>query len=196
MSVHASPAQGVGANRRFQLATLARARGHVLAVGPLGAGKETVARGLHGLSSRAGRAVVARHASTIGSMGELFGDASSDPPREGIIETADGSTLLLDAVDQLAVELQSALLRVLDHGEVHRVGEARPRRIDARLVCTGTGPPSDALLARLQLRIDVPGLEQRREDVPLLMRALLARAREQVPELRQRFAEETGATLD
>jgi two-component system nitrogen regulation response regulator GlnG/two-component system response regulator HydG len=159
--------------------------GHVLVSGPSGAGKELVARAIHARSRRAGKRLVARNAATIppGLVdAELFGNIANYPnpgmpERPGLVGEADGGTLLLDEIGEMPLEAQAHLLRTLDAGgEYQRLGDAKPRTSDLRLIAA-TNRDGEALkhdvLARLGLRIRVPGLNERREDVPLLVRHML-----------------------
>lgn len=171
---------------RHQVAFIAPRATHVLVRGPSGSGKELVAQAIHALSPRGSRRLVARNAATIPESlidAELFGNARNYPnpgmaERVGLVGEADGSTLFLDEFGELPPAAQAHLLRVLDEGEYHRLGDARSRRADIRLVAA-TNRPEDALKedvsARLRLRIEVPGLDGRRDDIPLLVRHLLSR---------------------
>jgi two-component system nitrogen regulation response regulator GlnG/two-component system response regulator HydG len=183
---------------RDAIAFVASAEGHVLVSGASGSGKELVARAVHALSRRAGGPFVARNAATLppGLVdAELFGSARNYPhpglpERPGLIGQAQGGTLFLDEIGELSHELQAHFLRVLDAGEYHRLGEAVGRRADVRLVAATNRAPEELkhdLLARLLLRLDVPDLNDRREDVPLLARHLLRRARVQSPSVGDRF---------
>jgi two-component system nitrogen regulation response regulator GlnG/two-component system response regulator HydG len=173
---------------RDKLAFLAARTGHVLVLGESGSGKELVAQAIHAGSSRSGKRLVARNAATFPAGlidAELFGNVASYPnpgmaERPGLIGEADGSTLFLDEIGELPEALQTHLLRVLDEGgEYQRLGDARRRRSDLRLVAA-TNRPIDHLkadlAARLRLRVRVPDLNDRPEDVPLLARFLLRRA--------------------
>lgn len=183
---------------REMAALMARAPGHVLVLGESGTGKEHVARMLHLLSPRASRPMVSRSAATLPSTlidAELFGNVKNYPnvgmpDRPGLVGEAHRSTLFLDEIGELSDELQAHLLRVLDAGEYQRLGSASRQQSDLRLVCA-TNRPADALkhdlLARLTLRLVVPGLEARREDVPLIARVLLSRAAREAPEIGTRF---------
>ncbi|MFO0742531.1 MAG: sigma 54-interacting transcriptional regulator [Labilithrix sp.] len=169
---------------RDQLAFVAAREEHVLVSGPSGAGKEVCARAIHVRSSRARGPFVARNAATIPAGlidAELFGNAKNYPnagmrERRGLIGEADGGTLFLDEIGELPTELQAHLLRLLDAGEYHCLGEDRPRKANVRLLTATNRSPETLkhdLLARLALRIEVPGLDDRIEDIPLLVRHLV-----------------------
>lgn len=186
---------------RETLAIAASSPQHVLVQGPSGSGKELAARAIHGLSSRSGKAIVARNAATFPEGlvdAELFGNAknypnSGSPERAGLVGEADGSVLFLDEIGELPPAMQAHLLRVLDSGgEYQRLGESRARRSDFRLIAA-TNRDLDALkhdfAARLTVRLTTPELAERREDIPLLIRSLLFRRAEEVPDLKARFFE-------
>jgi transcriptional regulator with AAA-type ATPase domain len=186
---------------RESLAFAAASPQHVLVQGPSGSGKELAARAIHGLSSRASHPIVTRNAATFPEGlvdAELFGNAknypnSGSPERAGLVGEADGSMLFLDEIGELPPAMQAHLLRVLDSGgEYQRLGESKGRRSDFRLIAA-TNRDLEALkhdfAARLTVRVTTPELADRREDIPLLIRALLFRRSEEVPELRTRFFE-------
>lgn len=166
---------------RDRIAFAAKQRGHVAVFGPSGAGKELVARGIHTLSGRAKGPWVARNAATLPdgiADAELFGNARNFPnagmrERAGLVGEAAGGTLFLDELGELPEALQSHFLRLLDAGEYHRLGEDRARTADVRVIGATNRPP-DALkhdlLGRFTVRVEVPGLDARREDIPLLAR--------------------------
>lgn len=188
---------------RDDLALVARLGGHVLVTGPSGAGKELAARTLHARSSRAEAAFVRRNAATLPEGlvdAELFGNLRNypnpgTPERKGLVGEADGGTLFLDEIGALQADLQAHLLRVLDRdGEYQRLGESRVRHSDLRLIAATNRPPEALrfdLGARLKLRVEVPGLDARRCDVPLLIRHLLLRASSEEV-VRERFCDEHG----
>lgn len=183
---------------RRQLAFAAERAAHVLVTGPSGTGKELVARGIHRGSNRHARELIARSAATLPSGlidAELFGNIANYPnvgmpERPGLLGKADGSTLFLDEIGELAADLQAHLLRVLDAGEYQRLGDAKPRVADVRLVAATNRALSELkldLAARFPLRIDVPGLAERVDDVPLLARNIVRRIATSDPAVAGRF---------
>ena len=107
-----------------------------------------------------------------------------------MVGQADGSSLFLDELAELPQAAQAHLLRVLDQGEYHRLGEASARRSDFRLIAATNRDPASLkadLFARLILRIGVPDLDARRDDVPLLVRHIIRRAARAGDELARRL---------
>ncbi|KIG14623.1 Response regulator of zinc sigma-54-dependent two-component system [Enhygromyxa salina] len=160
----------------------------VLIVGESGSGKELVARSLHRLSgARAPGPFVPVNAAAIPEAlaeGELFGVergafTGATSARMGLFEHADGGTLFLDEITEMPLALQAKLLRVLEDGNIRRVGARAQTRCDVRLIAATNRDPAAAvengrmrqdLLYRLDvLRIDVPPLRERREDLPALV---------------------------
>ncbi len=183
---------------RHHVRFVARRNAHVLVLGASGTGKEMVANALHTLSDRRRQPLVSRSAATIPESladAELFGNLAGYPnpgmpARPGLVGEADRSTLFLDEFGELPVEQQARLLRVLDSGEYTRLGEARARRADLRLVAATNRDPAALkhdVLARLQIRIHVPPLGERVEDVGLLAVHLLRRIARDDRELAARF---------
>jgi DNA-binding NtrC family response regulator len=159
---------------------------NVLITGEHGTGKEVMAQTLHALSTRASRPMVTVNAGGLSEgifESELFGhvkgaftDARAD--RVGRFELADGSTLFLDEIANVPLNLQAKLLRVLETGELERVGSSATRRVDVRvLAATNADINTEAtagrfrqdLLFRLNtIEIHLPPLRERREDILLL----------------------------
>lgn len=186
---------------RDSAAFVASRTAHVLLLGESGTGKEIVAQTIHQRSPRASKRLVSRNAATLPSGlidAELFGHVANYPnvgmpERPGLIGDADGSTLFLDEIGELPHELSTKLLRVLDEGgEYQRLGDTRARASKFRLV-GATNRAVNALkadvAARFRLRISVPRLVERREDIPLLARHLLRRAAVQDHAIGERFLE-------
>src|SRR6516164_1091378 len=175
------------------VARIGPADANVLITGEHGTGKEVVARTLHALSVRASRPMVTVNAGGLSSgifESELFGhvkgaftDARTD--RIGRFELADGGTIFLDEIGNVPLRQQAKLLRVLETGEVERVGSSRSRRVNVRVLsATNTDLPAacaagqfrEDLLFRLNtVEIRVPALRERREDIPVLGAHFLAR---------------------
>jgi DNA-binding NtrC family response regulator len=167
---------------------------NVLVTGEHGTGKEVVARWLHGLSPRAERPLVTVNAGGLAEGvfdSEMFGhvkgaftDAKSE--RVGWFELADGGTLFLDEIGNLPATQQAKLLRVLQTGELSRVGSSRVRRVDVRVLAAtnvdiarevAEGRFREDLLYRLNtVEIHLPPLRERAEDVPRLASHFLERA--------------------
>jgi len=178
------------------LGTIARvgpSDANVLITGEHGTGKEVVAQTLHALSTRASRTLVAVNTGAIPDgvfESELFGhvkgaftDARMD--RIGRFELADGGTIFLDEIGNVPLRQQAKLLRVLESGEVERVGSSRSRKVNVRVLsATNTDLPAacaagqfrEDLLFRLNtVEIHIPPLRERREDIPVLAAHFLAR---------------------
>jgi len=166
---------------------------NVLITGEHGTGKEVVAQTLHALSGRAARSMIAVNTGAIPEglfESELFGhvkgaftDARSD--RIGRFELADAGTIFLDEIGNVPLHQQAKLLRVLESGEIERVGSSRSRRIDVRVISAtntdlraacASGQFREDLLFRLNtVEIHVPALRERREDIPVLAVHFLSR---------------------
>ncbi len=163
----------------------------VLLDGETGTGKELAARAIHAHSPRADRPFVVFDCSAVvpeliesqlfGHTRGAFTGAAGD--RAGVFEAAAGGTVFLDELDSLPLSLQPKLLRVLEGRCVVRLGEYRERPVDVRVVAASGGSPEDAI-ARGDLRRDLyfrlavvrvtmPGLRHRLDDLPLLVRVLL-----------------------
>jgi len=175
---------------------------NVLITGEHGTGKEIVARLLHTASPRARMSLVAVNAGGLpegtfeseifGHVKGAFTDARTD--RVGRFELANGGTLFLDEIANVPMRQQAKLLRVLESGELERVGSSQTRKVDVRLLCATNaqlqeevkaGNFREDLLFRINtVEIRLPPLRDRREDVPLLAAHFLnrnrARTRKQV----------------
>ena len=162
----------------------------VLIEGESGVGKELVARAVHRASSRRSRCFCALNCAAISDElveAELFGHTrgaftGAAAERLGLFEDAQGGTLFLDEVAELSTRVQAKLLRTIQEGEVRRLGESQTRKVDARIVAATNRPLEAAVAAdrfradlryRLDvLRITIPPLRERLEDIPPLARHL------------------------
>ncbi len=160
----------------------------VLIEGESGSGKELVARAVHEASIRRSRRFCPLNCAAIADElveAELFGHTrgaftGAVAERLGLFEESQGGTLFLDEVAELSARVQAKLLRTLQEGEVRRVGESATRKVDARIVAATNRPLGNEVTAgrfrndlryRLDvLRITIPPLRERLEDIPLLVR--------------------------
>lgn len=188
---------------RRRILFLSKADAHLLVRGPSGSGKELVSQAIHQLSPRGVRRLVSRNAATVpeGLVDvEFFGNVQGFPnpgmaERPGLVGAANRSTLLLDELGELPQELQAHLLRVLDSGEYQRLGSAEVKRSDLRLIGLTNRAESELkhdLLARMKLRLVVPGLGERKGDIPLLTRHILKRLSQEMPDTLAPFFTEPG----
>jgi DNA-binding NtrC family response regulator len=159
----------------------------VLIQGESGVGKELLAQRLHRISPRASKAFVDLNCAAVPDQlleSELFGHergafTGAGAEKPGLVEIADGGTLFLDEVGEMAPELQSKFLRVLDSGTFYRVGATRKRRADFRLVAaTNRDLPAEVEAGRFRkdlfyrihgVRLIIPPLRERPEDIPPLV---------------------------
>jgi two-component system nitrogen regulation response regulator GlnG len=173
---------------------LSRSSMTVLINGESGTGKELVARALHRHSPRAAKAFIALNTSAFTAdllESELFGHekgsfTGADAQRRGRFEQADGGTLFLDEIGDMSPQLQTRLLRVLAEGEFYRVGGQIPVRVDVRVIAAThqdltervkQGLFREDLLHRLNvIRIEVPPLRARRDDIPELLHSYMSAA--------------------
>ncbi len=153
----------------------------VVLLGETGSGKELMARAIHDASRRASGAYIAVNCGAVAPQlleAELFGAAphaftGADPRgRQGLLEAAHGGTLFLDEVAEMPTAMQAALLRVLESGDLRRVGETQSRRVDVRLVCA-TCRDLASLVAEGRFRSD---LYYRLRGVSLTLPPLRARS--------------------
>ncbi len=198
-----SPALGRVLERVSQVAATSSS---VLLLGETGTGKELLAQAIHERSPRRARAFIKVNCAALPATlietellghekGAFTGAIAMHPGR---FELADGGTLFLDEIGDLAVELQSKLLRVLQDGEVQRLGATRSRKVDVRLVAA-TNQDLERAMAEGRFRrdlyyrlsvfpIQIPPLRERKEDIPLIAwsfierrQAKLGRRIEQIP---------------
>ena len=196
---------------------LSRSSMTVLITGESGTGKELVARALHRHSPRASKAFVALNTAAFTPdllESELFGHekgsfTGADTQRRGRFEQADGGTLFLDEIGDMSPALQTRLLRVLAEGEFYRVGGQTPVKVQVRVIAAThqdlelrvkSGNFREDLLHRLNvIRIEIPPLRERREDIPELLRNYLAVAAQELgaePKILMQSAESVLVNFD
>jgi two-component system, NtrC family, nitrogen regulation response regulator GlnG len=187
---------------------LSRSDMSVLITGESGTGKELIARALHRHSPRACRPLIALNTAAIPAdllEAELFGHergafTGADQSRPGRFEQANGGTLFLDEIGDMPLALQSRLLRVLAEGEFYRLGGREARRVDVRILAAthrdlseevAAGRFREDLYHRLNvIRLHVPALRERREDIPSLANHFLAVAATELKTVRKRLMPE------
>lgn len=163
----------------------------VVLEGETGTGKEVVARTVHQYSTRANNTFIVFDCGAVQQNlieSELFGHEKGSftgalSARQGLFEMAHGGTIFLDEIGELALELQPKLLRALEQREIRRVGGNRPIKIDVRVIAATNRDLSEEVAAgrfredlyyRLSVvKLTLPPLRERREDVPLLVRHIL-----------------------
>jgi two-component system response regulator GlrR len=199
---------GVMEDLLSQARLVAQSDASVCVLGPSGAGKELIARAIHRASPRAGRPFVAINCGAIpeGLLGsELFGHrkgafTGATQDRQGLFQTAGGGTLFLDEVGDMPLSLQVKLLRALEDRTVRPVGASEPVPIDVRVVSAthrrleeriAAGEFREDLYYRLNVvRLAVPALAERREDIPLLAGHFLQRLAARYGKRTQAFSPE------
>jgi two-component system response regulator HydG len=185
----------------------------VLIMGESGTGKELIARAIHNNSRRRKQRLVALNCAGLSESileDELFGHvrgaftgAQSD--REGRFEHADRGTLMLDEVGDMPAAMQAKLLRVLENGEVVRLGSNEPIRVDVRLI-SATNQKLEEMVQEKQFREDlffringvailIPPLRERREDIPLLLHYFVKQAAEKYHKETEGLTPETQQIL-
>jgi DNA-binding NtrC family response regulator/tetratricopeptide (TPR) repeat protein len=192
---------------------VAESRATVLLEGETGTGKELVARALHDASPRPEAPFVAVNCAALSRdvlESELFGHVKgsfTDAKRDkmGLFEKADGGTILLDEIDKTSREFQERLLRVVDLGEIKPVGSSQVRHIDVRIVCASNQPLKELVDAgrfladlyyRLRvIRIEIPPLRERPEDIPLLVEHFVDHFRRTIPKDVRGFTPDAMARL-
>lgn len=173
-----------------QIARVADSQASVLIEGESGTGKELTARSLHSMSSRRAKPFVVVHCGAIPDNlleSELFGYekgsfTGADHQHVGLIESAEGGTIFLDEITEMSTALQSKLLRFMQDGEVRRIGGHEVRHAAVRVVAAANKNTDEEvaaghfrldLLYRFIVRLRIPPLRDRREDIPLLIEAML-----------------------
>jgi transcriptional regulator with GAF, ATPase, and Fis domain len=185
---------------------------NVLISGESGAGKELVARLLHETGRRPG-VFLAHNCAAIaeGTLeSDLFGHAAGAftgalGARRGLFEEAQGGTAFLDEIGEIGPRLQAQLLRVLQEGEIRRVGESRPRRVQVRILAATNrnlqeevrrGRFREDLFYRLNVvQVRVPSLRERRADIPLFVQRFLEESARGGESLRSAFTAEAVEKL-
>lgn len=185
----------------------------VLILGESGTGKELVARSLHEQSTRAKAPMISVNCAAIPESlieSELFGHekgafTGADSTRKGLIEAADGGTLFLDEIGELPLEAQARLLRVLQEGEIRKVGSVHSQKVDVRLVAathrnlkemSATGEFRLDLYYRLNVvELRLPALRERGNDVLEIASAMLKRAAEKMQQDEMSFSPEAKKAI-
>ena len=173
--------------------TIAPTDASVMILGETGTGKELIARSLHDKSRRATQAFIPVNCGALPENlveSELFGHrkgafTGADNNRKGLFEVANGGTLFLDEVGELGKSVQVKLLRFLESGEIRRVGENDPFRVDVRVLCATNRDLREMIVADLfredlffrinTFEIYLPPLRERRGDIPPLAQHMLNR---------------------
>jgi DNA-binding NtrC family response regulator len=180
------------------ISAVAATRSTVLVTGESGTGKELIARSIHYQSPRAAKPLIILNCAAIPDNlleSELFGHERGSftdavEKKIGRFEAADGGTIFLDEIGEMSPGLQAKLLRVLEEGEIQRVGAPRSQHVDVRVVAAtnrnlveaiGEGRFRKDLYYRLNVvSVELPPLRARRGDLPHLIRHLLARKAEEL----------------
>jgi two-component system response regulator AtoC len=186
----------------------------VLIVGESGTGKELVARAIHAKSPRANRPFVAVNCAALPESileSELFGHergsfTGATGTKRGLFEEATGGTLFLDEIGEISPKMQVQLLRVLQEGEIRRIGATETIRVDVRVVAAtnrdlkgelAAGRFREDLFFRLQVvTVRVPCLRERKGDIPFLVHHFLARHSERLGRPLPRVAPDVMAALE
>lgn len=158
----------------------------ILIYGETGTGKELFVQAIHNSSTRSGKPFIAQNCAAIPSslleailFGTIKGGFTGAEDRKGLFELADGGTLYLDELNSMPIELQGKILRVLQEGNIRRVGSTIVKSVNVRVIASLNELP-EVLLENEKLRrdlyyrlnvvrINIPGLRERKEDIPVLI---------------------------
>jgi len=157
----------------------------VLIYGDTGTGKELFVHAIHNASKRRARPFIAQNCAALPAnllegilFGTVKGGFTGAEDRKGLFELADGGTLFLDEINSMPLELQSKLLRVLEDNSFRPIGGTRDIVVDVRIIAATNIPPEEAVRNNLLrkdlfyrinvIRLNIPALKDRREDIPLL----------------------------
>ncbi|MCH2365870.1 MAG: sigma 54-interacting transcriptional regulator [Planctomycetes bacterium] len=186
----------------------------ILVTGETGTGKSMVARAVHYASTRSSKPFVTVDCGALPENlleSELFGHlkgafSGAVHDRTGLIEEADGGTLFLDEISNTTLDLQAKLLRVLQEGEIRKVGENKPRKVDVRVLAATNSPIREAvedgtfredLFYRLNVvPVEMPPLRERKEDISTLAMLFLEKACERSGRELMSFTEEAMSLLE
>jgi two-component system, NtrC family, response regulator AtoC len=186
----------------------------VLIVGESGTGKELVARAIHAKSPRANKPFVAVNCAALPESileSELFGHergsfTGATGQKRGLFEEATGGTLFLDEIGEISPKMQVQLLRVLQEGEIRRIGASETVKVDVRVVAAtnrdlkgelAAGRFREDLFFRLQVvTVRVPPLRERKGDIPFLVRHFLARHSDRLGRPQPRVASDVLEALE
>lgn len=162
----------------------------VFIYGETGTGKEMMAQAIHCKSGRCKKPFVAQNCSAIPEnllesifFGVSKGSFTGAAEAEGLFEAAQGGTLYLDELNSMDISFQGKLLRVIQEGELRRLGENKIRKVDVRIIASVSEEPElllktnrlrKDLYYRLNvIRIDIPSLDERKEDIPFLVNSFI-----------------------
>ncbi|KYH34933.1 arginine utilization regulatory protein RocR [Clostridium tepidiprofundi DSM 19306] len=173
-------------NAKHKALKVANTNSPVLIYGETGTGKELFVQAIHNNSCRRNKPFIAQNCAAIPNelfesvlFGTIKGSFTGAEARKGIFEAADGGTLYLDELNSMPVELQAKFLRTLQEGTIMRVGDSKIKKIDVRIISSVNENPEflvekgklrKDLFYRLNVvRIDLPPLRERKEDIPVLV---------------------------
>lgn len=192
---------------------IAKVESKVLILGESGTGKELVATSIHQLSNRANKQIVAVNCAAIPHMlleSELFGYekgafTGATGRKIGLVEAAEGGSLFLDEIGELPLNVQASLLRLLQEGEIRRVGSNETRKVDVRIIAA-TNQNLRELVANGTFRLDlfyrlnvltlqIPALRNRQEDILELSNILLRKLSDKLKIRRKKLSEASKASI-